>query len=293
MAKYCVPYGAAEVCWTMAAPLRVDVVSPKDVPAADNPVKVVEEALADPLGLQWNSFAGVRRVSIAVNDKTRPVPHDILLPPLLARLEQMGLPPQAITLYIANGTHAPMTPDEYPSVLPAAVLERYRVVSHDGDRLEEMVLLGETRRGTPIWVNRAFYESDLRVVVGNIEPHQFAGFSGGVKTAVIGLGARLAIDKNHSLMLDPASEMGRYRGNPAREDMEEAGARIGVHVALNAILNIHGEVVKALAGDPVAVMEAGVAVSQEICMVPVPHAYDLVISSPGGHPKDINLYQAQ
>jgi nickel-dependent lactate racemase len=290
MAKFCVPYGTEEACFDLPNTLAVDVIAPKEVPGAPDPLRTVEEALAAPLAFRWEDWAGVRTVAIAVNDKTRPVPHDVLLPPLLARLEALGVPPEGITFFIANGTHAPMTPDEYDKVLPPGVLGRYRVVSHDADRLE---YLGETRWGTPVWVNRAYRQADLRVAVGNIEPHQFAGFSGGVKTVVVGLGARAEIDRNHALMMQPGAEMGRYQGNPVRDDIEEAGEKIGVHLALNAIMNIHGEVVQALAGAPRAVMEAGVPISQEICMVSVPQPYDLVISSPGGHPKDINLYQAQ
>ncbi|MBC7225277.1 MAG: nickel-dependent lactate racemase, partial [Anaerolineae bacterium] len=264
-----------------------------EVPGAVDPLRTVEEALAAPMAFRWEDWAGVRKVAVAVNDKTRPVPHDVLLPPLLRRLEGLGVPPERITLFIANGTHAPMTPDEYDKVLPPGVLGRYPVMSHDSDRMEDLLYLGETRRGTPVWVNRAYAEADLRVVVGNIEPHQFAGFSGGVKTVVVGLGARQGIDKNHALMMQPGAEMGRYQGNPLREDIEEAGERIGVHLALNAIINTHGEVVQVLAGAPRAVMEAGVPISQEICMLAVPQAYDLVISSAGGYPKDINLYQSQ
>jgi len=293
MAEYCVPYGTGESCFALPDALPADMIGPKKVPPAEDPVGAVKEALEHPLGLRWEKWAGAQSAAIAVNDKTRPVPHDALLPPLLERLEVLGIPRERIALFIANGTHAPMTPDEFPKVLPQEVLDRYRVISHDSDRREEMVHLGDTERGTPVWVNRQYHEADLRVVVGNIEPHQFVGFSGGVKSAVVGLGAREAIDKNHALLMDPASEMGRYHDNPAREDVEEAGQVIGIHLALNAIINTHSQIVKVLAGDPVAVMEAGVPISQEICMVEVPHLYDLVISSAGGYPKDINLYQSQ
>jgi len=133
----------------------------------------------------------------------------------------------------------------------------------------------------------------LKIVVGNIEPHQFAGFSGGVKSAAIGLSALETINRNHSLMTHPDSLLGTYETNPARLDIEEIGQKIGVHLALNAILNQDKQIVHALAGDPCKVVQKGVPLSRRVCQVAVALKYPLVISSPGGHPKDINVYQAQ
>jgi nickel-dependent lactate racemase len=157
-----------------------------------------------------------------------------------------------------------------------------------------------------VWINRPFYEADLRIVVGNIEPHQFQGYSGGVKSAAIGLAGRETINHNHAMMTDPRAQLGRFVGNPARQDVEEIGQRIGVHFALNAILNGEKEIVQAIAGAPSSVMETGISLSREIHQVQAAAddvvapfdrlragSFDLVIASPGGHPKDINLYQSQ
>jgi nickel-dependent lactate racemase len=143
------------------------------------------------------------------------------------------------------------------------------------------------------WVNRHFVEADLRIVVGNIEPHQFQGFSGGVKSAAIGLTGRDTVNHNHAMMTDPRAQLGCYADNPARQDVEEIGRLIGVHLALNAILNGRKEIVRVIAGKPRAVMEAGIPLSREVCQVAVAAPFDLVIASPGGHPKDLNLYQSQ
>jgi nickel-dependent lactate racemase len=215
------------------------------------------------------------------------------LPPLLERLELLGIPVQAITLYVAVGTHSPMTPSEFPAILPADILARYRVVSHDSENDDLLINLGVTSRGTPVWANRAYVESDFKIVIGNIEPHQFAGFSGGVKSAAVGLAGLNTINRNHALMTHPDSIIGEYETNPARQDIEEIGDKIVVHLALNAILNHSRQIVKALAGNPRAVMRAGVPLAKQNCQVAVPKPYDLMITSPGGYPKDINLYQAQ
>jgi nickel-dependent lactate racemase len=173
------------------------------------------------------------------------------------------------------------------------VLAGYRVVSHDAAVQDNLVYLGETGHGTPVWCNRGYAAADLKIVVGNIEPHQFVGFSGGCKSAAIGLAGLETINRNHALMTNPASRLGVYEGNPARQDVEEIGIRMGVDLALNAVLNHKREILAVLAGDPVTVIQVGVPVARRACQVAVEDKYDLVIVSPGGHPKDINVYQAQ
>jgi nickel-dependent lactate racemase len=267
--------------------------APETSPAVD-PVGTVHSALENLLGdFCWSDFSASRSVAIAVNDKTRPVPHNQLLPPLLECLVQLGIPDSAITFFVAVGTHPPMEPCEFPSILPAEILGRYKVVSHDSESESLHIYLGETSRGTPVWVNKAYAHADFKIVVGNIEPHQFAGFSGGVKSAAIGLSALETINRNHSLMTHPDSQLGEYENNPARQDIEEIGRKISVHLALNAVLNQDKQIVHALAGDPYQVVRRGIALSRWVCQVPVSQKYKLVISSPGGHPKDINVYQAQ
>ena len=191
MSSYTIPYGRGSLTFTLPDQLHVDWIAPRAVAAAPDPLACVAAALANPVGnRRLDSLAGIKSAAIAVNDKTRPVPHQHLLPPLLTRLEELGLPPHAISFVVAVGTHAPMTPAEFAAILPAEILSRYRVISHDCDDETQLVDLGTTERGSSIQVSRHFYEADLRITVGNIEPHQFAGFSGGVKTAAIGLGGR-------------------------------------------------------------------------------------------------------
>jgi nickel-dependent lactate racemase len=232
-------------------------------------------------------------VAIAINDKTRPVPHKYLLPPLLARLEAMGVAPEAITLIIATGAHPPIQPEEFGTVIPQDILNRYPSVSHDAEAAASLVYLGDTTRGTPVWANRRYIDADLRIVVGDIEPHQFMGFSGGVKSAAIGLAGKLTVNANHAMMSDPKAQIGRYEDNPCRQDVEEIGRMMGVHFALNAVLNEDRRITGVFAGDPVAVMHAGIPFMRDVFQVVVAEPFDLMIVSPGGHPKDINVYQAQ
>ncbi len=291
---YILPYGKTSLTFGLPAGRTADLLLPRPSAPAPDPAAAVRAALDRLLGgVRLEQFGGVRSAAVAVNDKTRPVPHALLLPPLLARLEALGLPPQAITLLVATGLHPRMEADEFAAILPEEVLRRYPVVCHDARDPSGLVEVGVTRRGTPVWVNRRYLQADLRLAVGNIEPHQFQGFSGGVKSVAIGLAGEATIVRNHAWMLDPAARLGEYETNPARQDVEEIGRLIGVHFVLNAILNGKRQIVSVLAGEPEAVMRAGIPLARRLSEVQVTAPYDLVIASPGGHPKDINLYQAQ
>ena len=294
MLAFALPYGRGELTCLLPGHLRIEVLEPAPVRAMADPTGAVEAALDAPAGgFDWERWRGVGSAAIAINDKTRPVPHQQLLPPLLRRLEWLGLAPEAIQLIIASGAHPPMSPGEFAEIIPAEVLARYPVRCHDAGDRSNLIHLGATSRGTPVWVNRRFLGADLRLVVGNIEPHQFQGFSGGAKSAAIGLAGRETIDHNHALMSDARARLGRYADNPARQDVEEIGRAIGVHLALNAVLNGRKQIAHVLAGEPGVVLEWGIPLSRAVCQVTVDAPFDLVIASPGGHPKDINLYQSQ
>ncbi len=309
MPLYHLPYGHGQLDLEIPSGYTVDWIEPPYVPPAEDPIKVVRDALEAPVdGRPLSAYLPARSVAIAINDKTRPVPHEHLLPPLLEALRAAGVPAEAITFYIATGTHVPMPANEFDRILPRDIYETYRVVSHDCDDEANLVMLGVTSRGTPIRANRAYVESSLRIVVGNIEPHHFAGFSGGYKTAAIGMGARDTINRNHAMLVEPDARIAEFARNPLRQDIEEMGDAIGVNLALNAILNGEKKIVRAVSGAPRAVMQAGIPISREVCQVAVAvervaagekedqrhdHAYDLVIASVGGAPKDINFYQSQ
>lgn len=294
MSSYTLPYGYQQLQLNLPDSFSVDWIEPAYVPPAPDPLDVVRQAVENPVdGIKLNQYASARTVAIAVNDKTRPVPHEYLLPPLLEKLHAVGIPVSAIKIMIATGTHIPMPPEEFPRILPADIIQKYCVVSHNIDDKINFVNLGCTSRGSEVMVNKTFYESDLKIVVGNIEPHHFAGFSGGYKTASIGMGERKMINHNHAMLVDPNSRIAEFENNPLRQDIEEMGDKIGVHFALNVILNGDKKIVKAVSGSPRAVMKAGIPISQSVCQIPSRGRYDMVIASVGGAPKDINFYQSQ
>lgn len=284
------PYGKTQLSLELPDHLSVDVLQPHDTPPAPDPAAEVMAALDS---VDWQPFKGARSAAVAINDKTRPVPHDVLLPPLLERLEQIGIAHKRITLIIATGSHAPMTPAEFPSILPASVLQRYRVISHDIDAEHNIVRLGMTTRRTIVSINRTFLEANLRIAVGNVEPHQFAGFSGGVKSAVIGLAGWDTINGNHRMMAEPKAMLGSYEDNPVRQDIEDMGRIVGVHLALNSVLNDQKQIVRVFCGPPQDVMRTAIPLVRQMYQRIAAQPYDLIIASPGGYPKDINIYQAQ
>lgn len=292
--SYRLPYGKGSLQFDLPDLWESEWIAPKSVAGASDPTAAVEAALDNPVdGRGLAAFRGARSAAVAVNDKTRPVPLHLLLPPLLSRLEAAGIPPERISLFFATGTHAPMSPAEMAALLPPALAERYPLISHDCDAAGDLLSLGNTSHGTPVLCSRAFLQAEVKIVTGNIEPHHFAGYSGGAKTFSIGLAGRQTIDSNHSLLLDPRSRTAEFEQNPLRQDIEEIGRMGGIDLALNAVLNEKKEIVQAFAGSPHGVMQVGIPLARRVCQTPTHGPYDLVIASVGGHPKDINLYQAQ
>ena len=287
-----IPYGLAHLVADLPDDRAVDIVLPHEIAAADDPAAVIRSAVYNPLGDVKPPRQG-QRVAIAINDQTRPVPHKYLLPPVLEGLRHAGVRDADVCFLIATGAHPRLSPDEYAAILPANILRTYRVACHDCDDHARLTSLGETSRGTPVWINSEYTAADYRIVIGNIEPHQFQGFSGGVKSAAIGLAGSETINRNHAMMRRPHATLGEFERNPARQDVEEIGRLIGIDFAVNALLDARKRIVQALAGEPSAVMAAGIVQARRLYQASVKSPFDLMIASPGGHPKDINLYQAQ
>ena len=293
MIEFLLPFGTSTLPVSIPDHLKPVLVLPQSTPPAVDSIQSVQDALDHPVGFDWSQIRAGDSVAITVNDKTRPVPNHILLPPLLARLALAGVPRENVTLWIATGSHTPMIADEFPRILPTSILESYTVLSHEVDNLQNLVSIGTTQRGTPVWVNRQFYEADVKIVVGDIEPHHFAGFSGGYKSAAIGMAGRPTVNHNHKLLTDPRAWIGVFDENPLRQDIEEIGALIGVDLALNAVLNQDKQIVTVFCGHPAEVIRQAIPKVWECCGTGQTEKYDLVIASAGGHPKDINFYQAQ
>lgn len=285
-------FGKGEL--TLEIPERnlLRVIEPRERPGVPDPEAEVRRALAEPIGcgrLSEQALRG-RRAVVMVSDVTRPSPTSVLLPPLLEELEAAGVRREDVTIVFGMGIHRPHSREEQRSLVGESVFSRYRCV--DSCELETVVL-GHTSRGTPIEVVRPVAEADVRIGTGNIELHYFAGYSGGAKAFMPGASTRRAIEHNHAMQLEDGAGPGRLEGNPVREDMDEFGARIGIDFILNAVLNSKKEIVSCVAGHFIEAHRAGCKIVDEMYKVPIPELADVVLASAGGHPKDINVYQAQ
>lgn len=253
----------------------------------------IERALENPKGsprLEEMVRPGMN-VVIMASDITRPSPTAKLLPPLISRLNGAGVKDSQITVMFGMGIHRSHTTEEKKALVGADIFRRVRCV--DSTESGDFVLVGTTSRGTPVEVNRLVSECDFLIGTGNVEYHYFAGYSGGAKAILPGACSRRTVEANHSMQLLPGAETGSYEDNPVRQDIEEAGRMVGLDFILNVVLDPAKRIVRAVAGHPVIAHEEARKVTDAVYGVEIEKKADIVIASPGGRPKDMNLYQAQ
>jgi len=232
------------------------------------------------------------RVTIAFTDATRACPDAWLVGGLLRELAARGVKRSDITLLCATGLHRPMTQAERRAKLGPEIVEQVEIVNHDALDPDGLAHLGDVA-GIPVVVNRCCVETDLLLATGVVEPHQYAGYSGGAKTVVIGCGGEATIAATHGLaMLDrPGVRLGQIEGNPFQAFVRRAGARIGLSYVVNVVLGDDGAILEAAAGEPVAVHDDLVGRARRVYEVPVARPAHLALA--GIEPaKAVNLYQA-
>ena len=230
------------------------------------------------------------KVAIVTSDITRPMPTYKVMPPLLDELYAAGVRREDITLVFALGSHRKHTDEERRKLAGDRAWNEIACVDSDPN---DCVHMGITGAGTPVDITRVVAEADRRICLGNIEYHYFAGYSGGAKAIMPGVSTRDAIQSNHSMMVRPEACAGALETNPLRMDIEEAGRICGIDFIVNVVLSEHKEIIKAVAGHPVAAHRAGCRFLDRIYLKPLPQAADIVLVSQGGAPKDLNLYQTQ
>lgn len=232
-----------------------------------------------------------QRVCILFTDITRATPNDRLIPWLLEFLQDT--PREQITLLNQTGTHRPNTRAELERMLTPEVVRNYRVVNHESENTATLVQLGTTRDGTPALINRHAVEADVRIVTGFIEPHFFAGFSGGIKGIVPGVAGLQTVMSNHGArnIGDARATFGVTEGNPLWEDLRDMALRVGPSFLLNVTLNEQRQITGVFAGDLLAAHKAGCEFVRRSAMQRCDAPFDVVVTTNSGYPLDLNLYQ--
>ncbi len=262
-------------------------------PPADAEAEVVA-ALENPIGSpRLRELAkGQRNIVIIASDHTRPVPSKVIMPKMLAEIRE-GNPSADITILIATGMHRGTTLEELKEKFGDEIVENETIIVHEAHDDALQTYLGVLPSGGELWVDRVAAEADLLVSEGFIEPHFFAGFSGGRKSVLPGIAGMKTVLANHCGMFihSPKARTGILEGNPIHRDMVWAAQKIGLKFIVNVVINGEKKVMKAFAGDCLAAHAAGCDYLNGLCRIDVPKA-DIVITSNGGYPLDQNIYQS-
>ena len=256
--------------------------------------ELVEAALESPIGSDKleNLVVGKKHIVLIASDHTRPVPSKVLVPPMLAAIRR-GNPEANITILIATGCHRGTTKDELIEKFGPELVARETIVIHDCAADDDMVTIGTLPSGGTLRINRIAAEADLLISEGFIEPHFFAGFSGGRKSVLPGIAAKETVYWNHNaeFIASPFARTGILEGNPIHADMIYAARTAKLAFICNVVINARHEVVGAFAGDCEQAHVAGTEFLKELCQCQKQES-DIVITSNNGYPLDQNIYQA-
>jgi len=271
---------------------RTTVIEPAHIDGLADEKAAVLDALQNPIGSQplLERISPDTKICIAFTDITRATPNDRIIPWLL---EHLGGPNDNITLLNQLGTHRPNTREELETMLTPEVVANYRVLNHEPENPEALVQVGTTADGTPALLNRHIVEADLRIITGFIEPHFFAGFSGGVKGIMPGCAGLETVMSNHGAknIGDPQATFGVTEGNPLWEELRDIALKTGPSFLLNVTLNEQRDITNVFAGDIIEAHKTGCVFVKKSAMQPVERPFDIVVTTNSGYPLDLNLYQ--
>jgi len=288
-----IPYGKTEICARIPTRNYIGNIEPKEKEGVKDTRAEIERALSEPIGTKLLSelVKPGDKIAIVVDDQTRSTPSQLIVPPILDELKKTGVKDEDIKIIMGCGTHRPTKPEEMNALLGEETLQRVKVISHDC-RAKDLAYLGRTKALTKVYVNKVFAEADVRVLTGDIGLHYYAGYGGGRKSVLPAVSGEETIQHNHAMILHPKARTGVLEGNPVHEDMVEAARLAKIDFIVNIVTNSKRELVKAYAGDLEQAFYEGVKLVDEMYKVPIERRADIVVVSPGGHPHDIDLYQA-
>ncbi len=286
-------YGDAGL--SVMLPETTTVVAPRHPVAAPDAPAELRRALSHPLGsprLRDRVRPG-QRLAVAICDGTRPQPREAMLTALLDELEGV-VDDGDITVIVATGTHAPPSHAEVVDLVGAPLARRLHVVGHDARRPDDLADCGVQGAGVPVFCNREFLAADLKITTGFVEPHFFAGFSGGPKLVAPGLLGMASVLVLHDAARigSPEASWGNVVGNPVHDDVRAIAAAIGVDFAFDVVLDRRQRIVRGFAGELFAMHASAVEFARSVATTAVPALFDVVVTTNAGYPLDRNLYQA-
>jgi nickel-dependent lactate racemase len=270
-------------------PDDAEVILPRELPGLDDESAAVRQAVDPRLS---GVVDATSRVVVVFPDLTRPMPNRTVLPPLLAALEARGVPDASITLLCATGTHRQATQAEMEELVGSDIVARYVIVDHQSDSADHRAV-GQVD-GVPIRLQREYVEADVRIITGFVEPHFFAGFSGGPKAVCPGLAATETILEAHHpwRIADSRATFVTRSGNPVHDFVRAAVALAPPQISVDVTINRRRQVTAVFAGELTATHDAACAFAEGSAVQRVGAPFDVVVSTNGGHPLDRNLYQA-
>lgn len=289
-----VPYGKTEICARVPTRNYLGNIEPKEKEGIKDPKAEITRALNEPIGTKplREMVKPGNKVVIVVNDHTRSTPSSLIVPPLVDELNKAGVPDSDITIIVGCGTHRSPKPEEQKALLGEDILQRIKTINHDC-KAKDLVYLGQTKtHSNKVYVNKVFAEANFRILTNNIELHYYAGYGGGRKSVLPAVSGEETIQRNHAMVLHPKAKTGIIDGNPVHEDMVETARLAKADFIVNVVTNSRNEIVKAFAGDLEQAFNEGVKLVDEMYKIPIERRADIVIVSSGGHPHDIDLYQA-
>jgi lactate racemase len=288
------PYGKTDVCVRVPARNLLGSIEPIEREGVFDPKAEVERALKEPIGTKPLSEIAKpeSKVAIVMDDATRKTPREDLLLPVLAELNAAGVKDENITVIFGCGTHRAVKPEEAKELIGEEAFKRVKTVSHDC-RAQDLVHVGNTKtHGNKVYINRTFAEADVKVLLGDVTFHYYAGYGGGRKSVLPAVCGLETIQHNHAMMLHANARSGILEDNPIHQDMTEAARLAKVDFIVNVVENSKGKIVKAFAGDLEAAFLEAVKLVAEMFRIKVERRADIVVVSAGGNPWDLNLYQA-
>ncbi|MBO8137960.1 MAG: nickel-dependent lactate racemase [Desulfotomaculum sp.] len=291
--KLKIPYGSSHLQVDVDDKHISGIVNPGDSSPA-NAKEIIIKALKNPLGTETlfklANNINPAAAAVIISDVTRPVPYNVMLPPVLDELHRAGIQEKQVSIVIGTGCHRSNSKEETIKALGEKIYSSYKIVNHNCDG--DLTYCGTMSDGTKLLLNSEVVQADLKAALGVIIPHKLAGFSGGAKAVLPGVSGRETISANHSMMKFPQVKEGNWQNNPVRKQMNEAARVVGLNFILNVITNNKNEVVEAVAGDAELAWEQGAKICRSLYEVPVPHKCPVTIVSCGGYPRDLNVYQA-